>query len=48
MNEQQKRKHDELPLSKRPKYFVSVQQHPKVEHGRTLEAVKREEAARKR
>jgi hypothetical protein len=47
MNEQQKRKHDELPISKRPKYFVSVQQ-PKVEHGRTLEAIRGEEDSRKR
>jgi hypothetical protein len=45
MNEHKKCKYDELPISKRPKYSVSFQQ-PKVEHGRTLEAVKREEETR--
>jgi hypothetical protein len=48
MNEQQKRAHDALPISKRPKCPVSVHQLPKVEHGRTLEAIRREEASRKR
>jgi len=48
MNEQQKRKHDELPISERRKNPCVTAQAAKVVPGRVLQAIKREEEARKR
>ena len=48
MNQQQKRKHDELPISERRKTPCVTVQDPKPVPGRTLQAIKREEEARKR